>query len=416
MAYILLTNIGIIGKITRYFTLKDCRALWARNDINTDMALTEIEQFKQLVSDSKHILIALPAQAETDATASALALQLFLTASHKQVDIVSADFVMPKNLKFLTGVEKIKPELEHLQKFIIKVDVSKAKIDSISYDIKDSWLSIYLTPRSGTVGASDLRTAQTTYRYDFVITLGAPDLASLGEVFANNTDLFYRLPIINIDTNAGNERFGKINFVDLSAAGVAEMLFKLLQQINEPQITAEIATALLTGITAATHSFKSPHVSPLSLKHASTLVSMGADREKIITHLYRTKTLSALKMWGQALAHLKFNPELKLASVVITRDDFTRAGARAEELAGLAEELIGSAPEAELTLLMYEDPTDGVVNGLLHANSKYDAKQLTAAFGSEGNKKQARFILTGVDLVGAEEKVVEQLKNLNSKS
>lgn len=374
------------------------------------MALTEIEQFKKLIDDSKHILIALPVNCETDSIASALALQMFLASTHKQADIVSAGFVMSKNLKFLSGVEKIKTALEHLQKFIIKVDVSKAKIDTLSYDIKDNWLSIYLTPRSGTVGATDLRTAQSTYRYDLVITFGTQELAGLGEVFANNTDLFYRLPIINIDASPANERFGQVNLVDITSAGNAEALFKLLTQINESQITAEIATALLTGITVATHSFKSPHVSPLSLKHASQLVGMGADREKIITNLYRAKTLSALKLWGQALAHLKFYSEIKLASAIITRDDFAHAGAREEDLMGIVEELIGNAPEAELVVLVYENPDTNEICGILHVSEHYDAKILTSAFQSEGNKKQARFKMNGISLVEAEEKIRTRLK------
>jgi len=65
-------------------------------DIFIDMALTEIEQFKNIIADSKHILIALPTQAEIDWTASALALQMFLLANHKQADIVSANFILLK--------------------------------------------------------------------------------------------------------------------------------------------------------------------------------------------------------------------------------------------------------------------------------------------------------------------------------
>lgn len=372
--------------------------------------LAEIEQFKKLIADSKHILVALPAQATADAVAAALALQMFLSKLNKQADIVSSDFVLPKNLKFLTGAEKIKPELEHLQKFIIKVDVSKAKIDSISYDIKDNWLSIYLTPRAGSVGASDLRTAQSTYRYDLIITLGAQDLQSLGEIFMSNTDLFYRVPVVNIDAHPGNERFGKINLVDLTAAGTSEALFKLLEQINESQITNDIATALLTGLTAATESFKSLNVSPLSLKNAGALVTHGADREKVITNLYRTKTIGALKLWGQTLAHLRYDNNLKLASASLTLSDFANSGASVDDLSGLSEELIAGAPEAKIILIIYEDPTDGITKGILSVNDSRDAKDLTSRLNSVGNKKQARFSLPGLGLTEAEEKVRECLK------
>ena len=110
------------------------------------MVLNTTQQLQQALEKSKHILLVLPTEKNNDALSAALALKLFLKKQYKQADIVADGFVLPKILKFLPGIEDIKPELTHLQKFIIKVDVSKAKIETLSYDIKDNWLSIYLTP------------------------------------------------------------------------------------------------------------------------------------------------------------------------------------------------------------------------------------------------------------------------------
>ena len=50
---------------------------------------------------------------------------------------------LPQNLK------KFRRKF-HLQKFILKVDVSNIKIDTLSYDIKDTAV-YHLTPKQGTI-------------------------------------------------------------------------------------------------------------------------------------------------------------------------------------------------------------------------------------------------------------------------
>ena len=72
-------------------------------------------------------------------------------------------------------------------------------------------------------------------------------------------------------------------------------------KLGEEHITKEVATALLTAMIDSTRSFTSDSVKPHTLKTASKLMALGADRQYIIHNLYRTKTIGSLKLWGQAL-------------------------------------------------------------------------------------------------------------------
>ena len=65
-----------------------------------------------------------------------------------------------------------------------------------------------------------------------------------------------------------------------------------------------MATALLAGMIAATNSFQSPQVTPQTLELASQLIVRGADRQKVIESLYRTKDIDTLKNWGKVLSRL----------------------------------------------------------------------------------------------------------------
>ena len=373
--------------------------------------LTEIEQLKKLFAEKKYILIVFRPDADGDAVGSAVALKNFLDKQKKSVDIACAGFVSPKNLHFLTKPVEIKPQLTNLQKFIIKVDVSKAPIESLSYDVKDNWLSIYLTPKHGAITKNELRTAQTTFKYDLIITLDTVDLDALGEIFYNNTDLFYRLPVINIDHHAGNEHYGQLNLVDITAVSTAEIVFNALDEVATDKLDADIATALLTGMIVKSKSFKTADVTPHTLDLASKLINLGAKRDEIIHNIYRTKTISTLKLWGQALTHLQSDKRLGLVWATLTREDFARSGAGEDELRGIIEDLLMNSPEAKLVLLIYENINGQGIAARLVTEKDYDAKQLLGAFSPQGNKKEATIVLPKNNLQESQELILTELKN-----
>ncbi len=378
------------------------------------MALTDLQQIQNLVADSKYVLILCTPQDKGDAVGAAIALKTYLEREHKQADIAASGFVLPKNLHFLPGTEQVRSDLEHLQKFIIKVDVSETPIETLSYDVKDNTLAIYLTPKHGLISKKQLRTAQSTFKYDLIITLNSPDLNSLGDIFFNNTDLFYRTPIINIDHQTSNERYGQVNIVDFTCTSTAEATYKILKQIIPDHIDAAIATALLTGMTVATKSFKSPTITPLTLQLASDLINRGADRERIIQCLYRTRTIATLKLWGQALSHLQSDTKLGVVWTTITRDDFTRAGSAPDDLSGIVEELISNSPEAKVVLLVYEKENGSTkkIGAMITSEKEYDALELAKPFSPTGSKRQALFTVEGMSLQEAENMILERIREV----
>ncbi|MFA6423715.1 MAG: DHH family phosphoesterase [Candidatus Magasanikbacteria bacterium] len=379
--------------------------------------LNEIQQIKQEIENCRHVLIVFNNHENTDAIASALALSSFFEKNHKSADIACPNFLPSKNLALLNGLKNIKSKLEHLQKLIIKVDVSHAKIESLSYDIKDNWLSIYLTPKDGLLTKDELRTAQSAYKYDLIITLGTSDLETLGPIFLNNTDLFYRNNIVNIDYHANNERYGQINYIDLNATSIGEMIYRLSKHLWDNQIDENSATALLAGMIAATHSFKTTNVTPLTLQAASELINHGANREKIIQNLYRTRSLSTLKLWGTALSKLKIETSKRFAWTTVTKEEFTNCGANEEELKDIIPELIGNSPEIDLILILYEiENLNGqkTINGILHSKKGHDTRLLLKPHNPSGTSEQVKISLENITLLDAEKTITEEIiKSLN---
>ncbi len=374
------------------------------------MALNLNQQIQEAINRSRQILITFRQNGDGDAIAAALTLAQVLGQQGKQVEIVCDSFTIPGQLKFLSSIEKIKPQLSPLQKFIIKVDVTKNKLETLSYDVRDGFLYIYITPRGGLINRSDVQTAATDLKFDLIIIADSPDLASLGKVYENNTELFVRTPTINIDHNPANEHFGKINLVELAAASTCEIIFELLSQIAPEQIDADVATLLLAGMIVKTKSFKVPHLNSRTLDNAGKLVEMGARREEIVQNLYRNRSLATLKLWGRALANLKNDNKFGLVSLNLTKPDFLNSGATPADLPEIIDELIVNAPEAKIIVLLYE--TNQAVEGIVSVNRGLDALALVKPFNPEGTKERVKISIKDKDLVTAEKEVIENIAKI----
>ncbi len=376
------------------------------------MALPADKQFLEAVRRSSHILVTFRRDWSVDAVASALALGLILEKKGKRVEIVADGFIPSKQIGFLPKLDGIKPAFSQLQKFIINLDVSHRKIDELSYDLEGDRLRIYITPRDGQFDSRDVTTAASDFKYDLIIAVDTPDYPSIGGLFTANTDFFYHRPVINIDSDPANENFGNINAVDITATSSAEVVYSLFRAMGEHFLDEDVATCLLAGMIAKTRSFKTASVTPKTLEAASELMAAGARRDEIVQNLYRTRSLSTLKLWGRALARLKYDAEAKFAWTLLVRQDFIHAGAKEEFLPDVIDELIANSPEAEIIGILYEQehPADkGRTAGIcaLISSEKYaDAQGLVSSLRPEGSRKLARICFPGANLIEAEKSVL----------
>jgi phosphoesterase RecJ-like protein len=378
------------------------------------MSFDQIQQIKQLLEDKKNILITFRKNGTGDAIASAIAFLLFLERLGKRADIICEDFVLPKNYSFLKNSDKIKSAISDLQKFVVTLDVKETGVQELSYDLKDEKLRIFITPKKGFLTRDHVRTAQSDFKYDLIVAINTPDLNSLGGLYENNTELFYKTPIVNIDHENANEHYGHINLVDITVASTAEIVYELLKNLGEEHVDNGVATALLTGMIAATHSFKMPSVKPHTLSIAGKLISLGADRDKIVHHLYRTRSIATLKLWGDALSRLQSDNETRIVWTSITRDNFVLSGAHETDLHDVVEEIISTSPEAGLVIVFHEHNAVmelPLIHVILHSHHlNYDAKKLLSQYQPTGDKKQATCIISGKPLKQVEEEVVREIK------
>ncbi len=374
------------------------------------MALRESQQVFEAIKRSTHPLICIPSGAGADQYASALGLAKVLDKLEKKSVIAAADGKPSKNLKFISGHEDIVQYLENLQRFVIELDASKTKVDELSYEIKGDRLYVSLSPKKGFWNEKDVRTTSSGYRFDLIICIGSPDYESCAHLYSENPDFFYRTPVINIDHSPENEHYGQINVVDLTASACGEVCHDLIESIDAGLMDEEIATAFLTGMIAKTKSFQTNIVTPKTLQTASKLIAKGAKRDQIVQHLYRTRSISTLRLWGRALARLKADEETKIVWTMLSQQDFLHASAEDKDLPDVIDELIASSPDARVIVLLYEN-TEQNICAIIRAERPLDAIALCAKFNAAGVREEVRLCFIKKNIVQVEKELIEHLKS-----
>lgn len=387
------------------------------------MSLNLNQQIFEQINRSRYVLIAFDKSQSGDALASSLAFGLWLQKMGKKFDIVSSNFVLPQKYAFLPDNNLIQNKVINLKKFIVTLDISKTKLKEFSYDVKGNNLEIYITPSEGNFSDEDLKSYTSNYRYDLIITIGASDLELLGDVYNKNTDFFYRTPIINIDHKPENEQYGKINLVDITKSSTAELIFDLVDQLDPHALDEQVATCLLTGMVVSTKSFKTSNVTPQTLTVASRLIVAGAKREDIIRHLYQTKTITLLKLWGEVLTRLQTDPASGVVWSFIEKKDFVKLRIKEPvDFTEIIHELISYTPEAAIIVLFYEDPHSDALaetSALIYTSPHFNALELAKRWQPIGTANLVR-LSSPKPLGEAQEEILvglnEKLGRLNLKT
>ncbi len=304
---------------------------------------TELKKFQRLTEGSKNILLVTPPKPNLDIVASTLALFKFLTKKKINTTILDNNFkkISSNKLSFLQepSEENFLNNLTGSRDFLIIFNTKYNKIIDVTAEQKKDETIIRITPEKGIIDPRDFSFAPANFKYDLIIIIGAPTLEHLGKTYQENTDLFFEVPKININNDGENDNYGQVNIVDLTATSVSEILSEILLEKYPKFIDPNIAQMLLTGIISSTNSFQTPKTTPHTLTLAAQLIKAEANQQEIIKHLYKTKPLSFLKLWGYTMAQLNWDNNKKFIWSLINPEDFQKSRADESDIPNILMEL-----------------------------------------------------------------------------
>lgn len=380
------------------------------------MELGSKQQVVEIIKKSQKILLLTHKNPDGDAIGSILALALALRKMGKEVTAVCGD--APAELyKFLPEIDTLSKIFCGQRDFVISVDTEKVKAEKIMYKSNGGKLDIFITPTSGKFSKEMISMAEGGFCYDAIIVLDCTDLERLGSIYEENAELFYEIPVINIDHHAGNDNFGRINFVDLTATSTSEILVSVLESVTgDPKfITDDIATLLLCGIITDTNSFQNSNTTPKSLTISAQLVASGAKQQEIIKNIYKTKPLSTLRLWGRALINLRDEREHSFVWTELYKKDYLEVSASETESSGVIDELLKTASGVEFALLLSEK--NGDVHGSLRSTTKFkDVSEIARLFNGGGHPMAAAFQINNTSLEQSQAMIIQKIKDYQKAS
>ncbi len=353
----------------------------------------DITAATKVINDHQRILVTPHANVDPDGLSSALACYRLFTAMGKDVTVICPD-TPPEALSFLPGFEKLTQDVQGNSNFVITVNLEEGvEVDKLRYTVEDNKINIIVVPKGGRVRPDQISFGQGDKAYDLIVVVDSADLPLLGSLYLDRVDLFSETPLLNVDHHISNTRFGQLQLIDSTAASATEVLYSWFTSIEQwrKEITPDMATLLLTGLITDTRSFQNPNTTPRSLEVAAELLTLGARQQEIIEHIYKTKPLSTLKIWGRALNHIQVDEEARIVWSAISREDLAEMGATSKETSGLLDELISTIPDADVHVL-FTELEEGGLKASMRSSAAMDVNRIAAEqFSGGGHARAAGF-------------------------
>lgn len=368
----------------------------------------ERQAIVQAIKEAQHLLLVIPQRPTGDQIGAILALGQGLRDLKKNLFSVSPG-PLPEAFSFLKGSDQLSQKLAGSKEFILEIDQEKAQANHLGYKLKDGKLKITITPQQGNFSPDDVKYRFGDYQYDLIVTLGITELSQIGKIYQKDPEIFFKTKLANIDSNPKNQLFGKINWLDIKASSLSEMMVSLMESL-EIELSEEIATALLTGLMTATDRFQTENTTAKALTVAAQLTGAGAKRDLIVRKLFQTTPYLHLKSWGRIMENLTIDPTLKLAWSTLSKDEISQLAISPESIREALDQLLTKVKEAELIALIQQSGSQQAKISL-RSQGQTDVAELAKKFGGGGRPFSAGFILKGESFPELKKRTIRLLKS-----
>lgn len=279
-------------------------------------------QISSLLMEKKTIALCLPMQTTLDAAAAALALYHALNTAGKAVTLSSSE---PLNPDFaLLGQEYVKNTISaEGDVLIVSVPFKENGVENVTYNVENDRVNIVIKPENG-AQRFDPKNVEYTFsggKAELVVTIYAPTLDSLGDLYTQNIDQFQGVTIINIDRHFTNAQYGALNMVDKRSPSLCLMMMDILDDMKI-ELTKEIATLLFTGLSSATNNFSAHSVNADTFKAAAYLLEKGAEKRHVKPLMPGLRQLSPSGMGGFAPQGMPMGQPSPFAGFNTMQNDF----------------------------------------------------------------------------------------------
>ena len=221
------------------------------------------------------------------------------------------------------------------------------------------------------------------------------------------------LPIINIDHHATNTRFGTVNWIDLGAAAVGEIVYKLVVE-SGVGLDREMAVNLYTSLYTDTGRFSFSNVTPNTHRLAAELLTYGVEPAVISKELYRSNSLTDIRLMAACMNAMKLDPKGRLGWIRLTDRMMNEAGTHPQETEDYVH-MVKSIKGIEVAVLLRELHEPERIKVSWRSEAVVDVCAIAKRFGGGGHVRAAGCSIHDKSIADAEDAVLAATREAMAK-
>lgn len=327
----------------------------AKKTNNGDHVEPPVGEMKSMIESSRRVLVATHIDPDGDAIGTQLAFGAYLQSIGKKVSLVRESDI-PEKYRFLPDVDTI-----------------------LTPDVVGNNLEI-----------------------DLAVILECPNKDRLGTVKRYLTD---SLKTIHIDHHRDTTIFADINWIDITASSVGEMVWLYFKKVNY-SITPAVAEQLYTAVLTDTGRFRYGSTTETTMCCAGDLIAAGAQPQKICDKVYYNVAPEAMRLVGKVLNGVEFHSGERICLLTLRKAMLEETGASESDSEGLVDYTLFNRGVVAGALLKEVDEAHTRVS--FRSNNHIDVSAIAAQFGGGGHYNASGCTL-GMNVEDARSEVIRLL-------
>ncbi len=209
-----------------------------------------------------------------------------------------------------------------------------------------------------------------------------------------------RIPKLAVDHHGTRDDLADRYLIDVSAPANCSILFDWAKEMGWV-VDAEAAEALFVGIATDTGWFRHSNTNARAMSASAELVNLGVRPNELFESIYMQDSLGRVRLLREALSTLELHASDCLAIMTLSRDSFTRAGAKPSDTEEIVNEPLRIGTAVVSVLLVEQD--DGIIRVNLRSKPPVeglsrvdvDVAAIARAFGGGGHRRAAGVRIAG---------------------
>lgn len=194
--------------------------------------------------------------------------------------------------------------------------------------------------------------------------------------------------LVMIDHHEDPKAYAELIYSDKNASSTCEMVFEVLQALDEQGLSPAIANCLYTGIMTDTGSFKYPATTAATHRAIAALIEAGAENTSIHQKIYDTSSFDRLKLLGITLSSMKKVEDLPVVYMMLHQATLNACNYRKGDTEGFVNYGL-SLEGIQMAVILIENEGEGKIKMSFRSKGRFSVNEFARKYFNGGGHLNA---------------------------